>query len=409
MTPLIVESWIWWATVIFVAGSRFISRRMALGSFKRYQSDDYGMMVVLCFYTTVIATINIVNDKGSNLFPAGFDIGTLSDHERNDRIFGSKLVLVVEQSQCVTIWGAKICLLILYLRLTTLRWQNIGIRILLGYVVGSFVVMDILYFGVWCRPFYEYWAIPTNSSQCNAATNHLITNAVFNLTSDAILLAIGLPMFMTMKLQWQKKLPLVLIFSLGVFVILAAVLNKIHSFFQPFGSMWSFWYIRESSTALLVANLPFVWQIWRKIVRFDTIAGATRRMTTDRGSGEVNPSIERDNNRRNNGALNFARLARWPSDEHDHPEESAEKDHCRHGSWKQHDTRQTRGDPFSLGLSPWKSEGDMPTSPQEKAVTKKSSKYGGLRRVSDDPRPYSVSGSFAPASLDQSNSANSFV
>jgi len=53
------------------------------------------------------------------------------------------------------------------------------------------------------------------------------------------------------------------VFSLGLFVILAAVLNKIYSFTDPFGSMWTYWYIRESSTALLVANLPFVWTFWR--------------------------------------------------------------------------------------------------------------------------------------------------
>lgn len=84
-----------------------------------------------------------------------------------------------------------------------MRWENIGIKILIGYVIGTFVIMEILYFGVWCRPFHEYWAVPTNSSQCDAATNHLITNAVFNLSSDCIMLAIGLPMFLRMKLPWS--------------------------------------------------------------------------------------------------------------------------------------------------------------------------------------------------------------
>lgn len=93
-------------------------------------------------------------------------------------------------------------MLILYYRLTQLRWENLGIKVLFGYVATSFVVMEILYFGVWCRPFYEYWAVPTNSVQCDAATNHLITNATFNLSSDVILIAIGLPMFLRMKLPW---------------------------------------------------------------------------------------------------------------------------------------------------------------------------------------------------------------
>ncbi len=79
------------------------------------------------------------------------------------------------------------------------------------------------------------------------------------------MLAIGLPMFLRMKLPWKKKIPLIGIFSLGVFTILSAVLNKWYSFTQPFGAQWTYWYVRESSTALLVANLPFVWTFWRRI------------------------------------------------------------------------------------------------------------------------------------------------
>jgi hypothetical protein len=67
------------------------------------------------------------------------------------------------------------------------------------------------------------------------------------------------------KLPWKKKIPLIGIFSLGVFTILSAVLNKWYSFTQPFGAQWTYWYVRESSTALLVANLPFVWTFWRRV------------------------------------------------------------------------------------------------------------------------------------------------
>lgn len=67
-----------------------------------------------------------------------------------------------------------------------------------------------------------------------------------------------------MRLPWRKKIPVIGVFSLGVFTILAAILNKVYSFSQPFGAAWTYWYVRESSTALLVANLPFVWTLWRR-------------------------------------------------------------------------------------------------------------------------------------------------
>jgi hypothetical protein len=130
----------------------------------------------------------------------------------------------------------------------------------------------------------EVTNLKSSNIQCSAATNHLITNAVFNLSSDGAMLAIGLPMFVRMHLPWQKKVPLVLIFSLGIFVVLAAILNKvcavsidtrchakqhidkIYSFTEPFGAEWTFWYVRESSTALLVANLPFLSTLWKSVL-----------------------------------------------------------------------------------------------------------------------------------------------
>ena len=171
---------------------------MTLGSFRKFQADDYLMGVVICFYTTLIVTINIVRHTSSNLLPPHFPANSLTPQDKSEREFGSKLILVVEQCQCVTIWITKICLIILYWRITTVYRENLAIKVLFGYVVVTFVIMDILYFGVWCQPFHNYWAVPTPNKQCDAATNHLITNAVFNLSSDVAMLLIGLPIFLRM-------------------------------------------------------------------------------------------------------------------------------------------------------------------------------------------------------------------
>jgi hypothetical protein len=133
--------------------------------------------------------------------------------------------------------------------------------------------MEILYLGVWCRPFHSYWAMPTPNIQCSAATNHLITNAVFNLSSDIAMLLIGFSLFVRSKLPWDRKLILCCIFGLGIFVILASVLNKYYSFIHPFGSQWTYWYIRESSTAMIIANLPFTWTLLRRMFKLQAFDG----------------------------------------------------------------------------------------------------------------------------------------
>lgn len=47
--------------------------------------------------------------------------------------------------------------------------------------------------------------------------------------------------------------------------ILSSILNKFYSFNEPFGSQWTFWYIRESSTAIIVTNLPLTWTVFRRL------------------------------------------------------------------------------------------------------------------------------------------------
>lgn len=143
----------------------------------------------------------------------------------------------------------------MYSRLTMWRLENIAIKILGCYVAFGFVFMEVFYMGVWCRPLHLYWAVPTPNKQCNAATNHLITNAAFNLSSDAILLGIALPMFIRSKLPRQQKVALVCVFGLGLFVILCAILNKYYSFREPFGSLWTFW-VRKNSTRPLPRRIP---------------------------------------------------------------------------------------------------------------------------------------------------------
>lgn len=225
-----------------------------------------GIFVTTC-YTVLIVMCNIEAKSQSNLLPPGFDVNSLTTQEIQDREYGSKIVVVVEQMQIAVIWACKATLLILYDRLTHMvqSKENALIKLLAVYVALGFVAMEILYFAAWCRPFSQYWAVPTKSSQCNALINHRITNAVFNISSDIIMLCIALPMFIRSLLPLKRKLILCCIFSLGIFVILAAVLNKYYSFTRAYEPTWIFWYCRESSTAILVANLPFTWTLLRKL------------------------------------------------------------------------------------------------------------------------------------------------
>lgn len=61
--------------------------------------------------------MNILSTTNSNLIDPSVQV-ILTPEEIDERTFGSKLVLVVEQMQIATVWLIKCCLLIMYGRLT---------------------------------------------------------------------------------------------------------------------------------------------------------------------------------------------------------------------------------------------------------------------------------------------------
>jgi hypothetical protein len=225
-------------------------------------------LFVTSSYTVMIVLANKWLKAQSNLEPDRFDFSALTTEELDKRRYGSKLVIVVEQMQIAVIWSCKACLLIMYQRITrtALQKENVAIKILSAYTALGFVIIEVLYFAAWCRPFSEYYAVPTSSSQCNALVHHRITKAVFNISSDLIMLCIALQMLIRSLLPVKRKLILCGIFSLGIFVVAASILNSYYSFQNPYRPTWIFWYVRESSTAVLVANLPFTWKVLQKFI-----------------------------------------------------------------------------------------------------------------------------------------------
>lgn len=303
---LAVESWVWYSLTWLVVIVRMSSRRILLGSWRKLQVDDALMILAMITDTVLIVGMNIVSKTSSNLIDPN-DPTPLDADNIAERKFGSKMVLVVEQMQCITIWLVKACLLIMYYRLTMSLKQNFAVKVLSGYVAATFVIMEILYLGVWCRPIQQYWAVPPDNTQCSAATNHLITNAVFNISSDIMIIVIPMPIFLRSTLSLQRKVVLCLVFAVGTFTIISAVLNKYYSFSQPFGSDWTFWYIRESSTALIAANLPLTWTLLQRLFNLRSFA----EKYSNQHSGNVMSSHFRSgNNRTNNGGRSTLRGTR---------------------------------------------------------------------------------------------------
>lgn len=55
--------------------------------------------------------------------------------------------------------------------------------------------------------------------QCSAETYHLITNAVFNISSDLFIITIPMPVFLHINIAPRKKYILCVVFALGIFTV----------------------------------------------------------------------------------------------------------------------------------------------------------------------------------------------
>ena len=193
------------------------------------------------------------------------------------------------------------------------------------------------------------------------------------------------------------------VFSLGIFVVLAAVLNKVYSFTQPFGSLWSFWYVRESSTALLVANLPFVWKFFATVTGLQSSKGATRKSTAELDTAN-------NDSQRENSMLSLAAFLNECA-----PREDPEKaDHFRQTNSRQM-TRLTLGEMLTednkgeqLGARDY-AYGPAPLP--SKAVVSNGTVQDTIRRDWDPDRRRSTTpaSSTLPPSMQSSWSAGSFV
>lgn len=67
-----------------------------------------------------------------------------------------------------------------------------------------------------------------------------------------------------MALPWRQKIVVAFIFSLGIFVIIAALLTKVFNLTDVYDAGYMLWYIREASVAVYMSNLPMIWPLLRE-------------------------------------------------------------------------------------------------------------------------------------------------
>jgi len=116
------------------------------------------------------------------------------------------------------IYTLKACLLFLYSRLTVGTRPQQSVKYLAIYVAIGWTATQIAFFTT-CRPFSGYWAVPPPDPQCTTFEHYAIIQACFNISSDFFMILIPIPIIISLRLPQKQKSVLILVFSMGVFVV----------------------------------------------------------------------------------------------------------------------------------------------------------------------------------------------
>jgi hypothetical protein len=161
------------------------------------------------------------------------------------------------------IYTIKCCMLLMYTRLTLGTQIQKMVQYLGIYVLIGWISTEIAFFTA-CRPFSGYWAMPPPNPQCTTLQHYAIVQACFNISSDTLMLFIPIPLVTRLNMPWKQKSVLLVIFSMGLFVILAAILTKYFNLSNIWDPSYMLWYTREASVAVYVSNLPMIWPLLRE-------------------------------------------------------------------------------------------------------------------------------------------------
>lgn len=161
------------------------------------------------------------------------------------------------------IYAIKCCMLIMYTRLTLGLAAQRMVFYLAIYVAIGWSASEIAFFTA-CTPFHGYWEMPPPNPQCTTLQHYAIVQACFNISSDSLMLTIPLPLLLRLNVPWKQKAVLLLIFSMGIFVIIAAILTKVFNLSNIWDPSYMLWYTREASVAVYVSNLPMIWPLLRE-------------------------------------------------------------------------------------------------------------------------------------------------
>ncbi|KAI1387696.1 uncharacterized protein F4822DRAFT_444296 [Hypoxylon trugodes] len=127
-----------------------------------------------------------------------------------------KTVLIGQFTWALANTGVKLSMIDLYIKLfgTNKRFQSVSY--ILMSAVGLYCLMVILIAFLLCRPLAFNWDTSIPGGHCGNRNSAFLASGVMNLVLDVAVLILPLPMLWNLNMAMNKKISLMLMFSIGV-------------------------------------------------------------------------------------------------------------------------------------------------------------------------------------------------
>lgn len=146
---------------------------------------------------------------------------------------------------------------------------------------------------VWLKPFlYDsnppFASLTVSIGPCAEAQVQLIALGVLNIVTDFMLLILPLPVIFKLKAPTSRKAQLIILFTLGIFIILITIIrlpiNSRNSTSQVNRTTWA---STELLTAAFVVNAPTLYSFWNKRQRDKSGPQVQRDSENGKASGQI--------------------------------------------------------------------------------------------------------------------------
>ncbi|USW54148.1 hypothetical protein Slin15195_G074670 [Septoria linicola] len=252
------EVWGLFGVGVAVLLARFAVRLRTVG-FRQFAGDDYISILVLACYAADAITVTITYFEGTNVDFSEDEVSRLTAAQIKSVEYGSRMQLLAWYTYVTLIWGLKGCMLFFFGRLTFGLTQERYVKAL-GVTCGITYLAMLLTITTSCHPIHLNWQVrPKPPEHCELRIQNFYVCTVLNVTTDAALLAVPLPLLWKLRVPLRKKITLGLLLSSGIFIITAAIVRIIMTLkSNPSATTINRWGVRETITMICAVNAPIL-------------------------------------------------------------------------------------------------------------------------------------------------------